>query len=85
MNSSAIGSKIRRRPLFAAVVVGLACLELVACNKQNQQAAEKAPTSKYEVGVVTTKPQTVAITAELPGRISASLVAEVRPRSVASS
>ncbi|WP_321503738.1 efflux RND transporter periplasmic adaptor subunit [Breoghania sp.] len=32
------------------------------------------------VGVMTMHPQTVAITAELPGRTSASLVAEVRPQ-----
>jgi membrane fusion protein (multidrug efflux system) len=33
-----------------------------------------------EVGVVTLHPQSVAITAELPGRTAASLIAEVRPQ-----
>jgi membrane fusion protein (multidrug efflux system) len=33
-----------------------------------------------EVGVITLHPQSVAITAELPGRTAASLIAEVRPQ-----
>ncbi|MDR3497058.1 MAG: efflux RND transporter periplasmic adaptor subunit [Ancalomicrobiaceae bacterium] len=39
-------------------------------------AAQQRP----EVGVVALHPQSVAITAELPGRTAASLVAEVRPQ-----
>ena len=35
---------------------------------------------KPEVGVVTVHPQSVAITAELPGRTTASLTADVRPQ-----
>lgn len=35
---------------------------------------------KPEVGVVELHPQSVAITAELPGRVSAALIAEVRPQ-----
>lgn len=33
-----------------------------------------------QVGVVTVRPQSVAITAEMPGRTTASLIAEVRPQ-----
>ena len=80
MNSSSIGSEMRRRPLIGAAIIGLACLGLAACNDQSQQAGQNASTEKYEVGVTKMEPQTVAITAELPGRTSASLVAEVRPQ-----
>ncbi|PTW60468.1 membrane fusion protein (multidrug efflux system) [Breoghania corrubedonensis] len=80
MISSTIGSKMRRRPLIGAALVGLACLGLAACDEQKQQAENGAPKGKYEVGVIKLEPQTVAITAELPGRTAASLVAEVRPQ-----
>jgi len=38
------------------------------------------PAMKPEVSVVTLRPQSVAITGELPGRTTASLTAEVRPQ-----
>ena len=80
MKSSAIGSKMRRRTAIGAAVVGLAILGLAGCDEQEKKAGQSAPTEKYEVGVVQMEPQTVAITADLPGRTSASLVAEVRPQ-----
>ena len=53
-------------------------LALCACQEKTQAPAAAAP--KAEVSVVTLHPKSVAITATLPGRTSASLIAEVRPQ-----
>jgi membrane fusion protein (multidrug efflux system) len=50
---------------------------LAGCDRRQQVQAPSAPP---EVGVVVIKPQRVALTTELAGRISAYLVAEVRPQ-----
>ena len=55
--------------LLAAVAAG--------CNSE-KAAAPQQPQAR--VSVVVLHPQPVAITAELPGRVSANLVAEVRPQ-----
>jgi len=74
----------RRRPRRArwrAPLALAALLSLAGCDEDG--AAPGGPpqaTSRPEVGVVTLHPQSVAITAELPGRTAASLVAEVRPQ-----
>lgn len=59
-----------------AIVVALAGCKPAS----NDKAAASAETNRPEVGVVTLYPQAVAITAELPGRVVASLTAEVRPQ-----
>lgn len=66
-----------RLVLFTQIAaVGLA---LVACNEQG--APQKATAdAKPEVSAVTLHPQSVTITAEVPGRTAASLIAEVRPQ-----
>jgi membrane fusion protein (multidrug efflux system) len=51
---------------------------LAACNSEKAAAPPAQP--QLQVSVVSLRPQPVAITAELPGRVSASLVAEVRPQ-----
>ncbi|MBB4567988.1 membrane fusion protein (multidrug efflux system) [Rhizobium leucaenae] len=56
-----------------------ATLLLAGCNEQ-KTAQNNAPAVKTEVSAVTLHPQSVAITAELPGRTSAYLIAEVRPQ-----
>ncbi|WP_426130910.1 efflux RND transporter periplasmic adaptor subunit [Pararhizobium sp. PWRC1-1] len=62
--------------LFAGTAMMLA---LASCN--NEKAAEARPAPpKPEIGAQTLHPQTVTLTAELPGRTSAHLVSEVRPR-----
>ena len=67
-----------RRRLAAILVTTVL---LAACSQEGSKApAGMAGASKPEVGVVTLHPQSVAITAELPGRTAASLVAEVRPQ-----
>lgn len=60
-----------------AAVGLLALLGLVACK---EQAGLPPGPSRPQVGVVVLHPQSVAITAELPGRTNASFVAEVRPQ-----
>nr|WP_281434842.1 efflux RND transporter periplasmic adaptor subunit [Rhizobium lusitanum] len=52
---------------------------LVGCNEQ-KNAQSGMPAVKIEVSAMALHPQSVAITAELPGRTSAYLVAEVRPQ-----
>lgn len=59
------------------VMSSLLIIGLGAC-KQSEPLAGAPP--RPEVSVVTLQPQSVQITAELPGRTTASLVAEVRPQ-----
>lgn len=54
---------------------------LVGCEERDAAAPPgPAAQGRPQVGVVTAHPQSVAITAEMPGRTVASLVAEVRPQ-----
>lgn len=52
---------------------------LAGCSEEKQANARSAP-PKAQVGAQTLRPQAVTLTAELPGRTSAHLVSEVRPR-----
>lgn len=53
---------------------------LPACDSGQNSNISSPPATKPQVSVVTLHPQSVAITAELPGRTTASLEAEVRPQ-----
>ncbi|MEG3791862.1 efflux RND transporter periplasmic adaptor subunit [Lysobacter sp. CCNWLW3] len=67
---------ITRAPqLLAATALSLA---LVACGGGEPPGGPGG--QKGQVTVVTLKPETVTLTRELPGRTSASLIAEVRPQ-----
>ena len=56
-------------------------LALVGCDgREAGQPQGPGAQGRPQVGVVTVRPQSVAITAEMPGRTTASLVAEVRPQ-----
>ncbi|MDK4717454.1 efflux RND transporter periplasmic adaptor subunit [Rhizobium sp. CNPSo 4039] len=68
-----------KRHLTRAVASGIVVILLAGCNQQ-PAAQNGGRTVKSEVSAVTLHPQSVAITADLPGRISANLVAEVRPQ-----
>jgi membrane fusion protein (multidrug efflux system) len=71
------------KPRRLAPWTGLLCaaLLLAACSQEQSQApAGMGAAGRPEVGVVTLHPQSVAITAEMPGRTVASLIAEVRPQ-----
>lgn len=58
-----------------ALIVG--ALSVAACGKKEAEAPAAPPA---EVTVVTLKPQEVTLTRELVGRVSAFLIAEVRPQ-----
>jgi membrane fusion protein (multidrug efflux system) len=66
---------VRRLLLSGGALIGMA---LAGCN--SEKAAAPPPQPQAQVSVVVLRPQPVAISAELPGRVAASLVAEVRPQ-----
>ena len=69
-----------RRPVLLLVASALV-LALAGCDgKDAAQPQGAGGQGRPQVGVVTVRPQSVAITAEMPGRTTASLVAEVRPQ-----
>lgn len=71
----------RSQLLLSAALIGAAAL--VGCKKGEAPgggAGAGFSAGPPEVGVVTIKAERMSLTAELPGRISASLVAEVRPQ-----
>jgi membrane fusion protein (multidrug efflux system) len=61
--------------LAGTVLLGAA---LAGCN--SEKAAAPPPQPQAQVSVVVLRSKPVAISAELPGRVAASLVAEVRPQ-----
>ncbi|WP_091636334.1 efflux RND transporter periplasmic adaptor subunit [Lysobacter sp. cf310] len=63
----------------AVITVAVLALSLAACGKGGEPQGGPGG-QKGQVTVVTLKPETVTLTRELPGRTSASLVAEVRPQ-----
>ena len=68
-------------PLGAAVLIALS---LAACGEKKEAGGAGAPGSAAppppEVGVITAQPESVGLTTELPGRLEASRVAQVRAR-----
>ena len=63
--------------IFAAAALFAVCI-LAGCQNSGAKAPGQAGTP--EVVVVEMKPERVAVTTELPGRISAFLIADVRPQ-----
>lgn len=72
------------RPLPRAPFALALVLALAACSADKSADAPAAPAAAAmppaQVGVVTTKAETVTLTRELSGRVSPFLVAEVRPQ-----
>jgi membrane fusion protein (multidrug efflux system) len=76
--------RIAGRPAIAFALIGLMVM-MTACERNPSGQAGGPPGGgpgggKVQVSVVTLHPRAVAITAELPGRTAAALVAEVRPQ-----
>lgn len=63
----------------SAIAIFTAAATLAGCDFMSSDRSKASPV-RPEVGVVTLHPRNVAIASELPGRIVASLVAEVRPQ-----
>jgi membrane fusion protein (multidrug efflux system) len=66
------------RPLWVAGV--LSAFLLAGCGPSNKDAAAGAPPPLAQVGVVTVALSDIGLTTELPGRLEASRVAQVRAR-----
>jgi len=69
--------RVNKRTKVCLTLLGM--FALAACNGE-QSSQSGGPAIKSEVSAVILHPQSVAITAEVPGRTAASLVAEVRPQ-----
>jgi membrane fusion protein (multidrug efflux system) len=69
----------RIRIVFFTLSVLAGSVALVGCGQEDQQAAIPA-IQAVPVGVVTLQSQSVTLTKELPGRIAASQIAEIRPQ-----
>lgn len=74
MSATRLSARTSIRLLTAAIPM----LVLAACG--NKQPAPVAPAPPAEVGVVTIAPTRLALTTELPGRLEASRVSQVRAR-----
>lgn len=67
-------------PMRAVPMLAAALLALAACDQAQTQQPTQAPPPPPEVAVVTLAPRKIEIHTELPGRIAAFRVAEVRPQ-----
>lgn len=63
---------------FSAIVMALIILS--GCGQPEQAQAKGPAMQAMPVGVVTVKSQAITLTKELPGRVSASQIAEIRPQ-----
>ncbi len=79
-SSGPIRSAVRRRAGRSALVGALLLAASLGACKDQATTGMPPGAAKPQVGVVVLHPQSVAITAELPGRTNASFVAEVRPQ-----
>jgi membrane fusion protein (multidrug efflux system) len=68
------------RRTVGIAVAAAACLAIFSATPAAAQMMPGGAAQRPEVGVVVIHPRSVAITAELPGRTTASLTAEVRPQ-----
>jgi membrane fusion protein, multidrug efflux system len=64
-------------PFNRSSILGLVCVSILTACSSAKPTVQSAPP---EVGVVTLHPQPVTITTDLPGRMAAYRIAEVRPQ-----
>ncbi len=69
-----------RHPLVRFAFPALALFTLAACSDSGADEAQGGGMPPAQVGVVTVQPETLPILNELPGRITPTRIAEVRPR-----
>jgi membrane fusion protein, multidrug efflux system len=72
-----LSQRLLRLPAALAV---LSLASLASCSDSGQQGGPPTANVRAQVSVVTLHPQSVVLTADVPGRTAASLVAEVRPQ-----
>jgi membrane fusion protein (multidrug efflux system) len=70
----------RAMPLVGLSVAAVCAVALAACGKKDAGGAAGGGMPPAEVGFVTVAPRPVGLTSELPGRLEASRVAQVRAR-----
>lgn len=81
MSTLTLARRHRRRGASRFGAAAALLLSLTACGDgQDKATAPSGAGQKPQVSVVTLHPQSVAVTAELAGRTTASLTAEVRPQ-----
>ena len=78
--SVAVPARSRRMPFSQVLLVSLSALVIAGCGKGDTKAATGAAPPPAEVGVVTVALGDVGLVTELPGRLEASRVAQVRAR-----
>lgn len=72
-----------RFSLLATVVAACALVTLAGCSRTSAEssgASKAAAAPEKEVGTVTLKHETLALSTELPGRTAAPVIAEIRPQ-----
>ena len=67
-------------PIWRTLVLSGLTLTLIACSPKTDTGGARMQMPPAEVGVITVQPGAVALNTELPGRLEASRVAEVRAR-----
>lgn len=72
----------KNRNIGILVLIGIMSMVwgLPACDKPKETSTHQGAQQEAEVSVMTLQPEQVAVTTELSGRVSAHLVAEVRPQ-----
>ena len=78
--SVAVPARFRLMPFSQLVLVSLCALVIAGCSKGDSKAVAGAAPAPAEVGVVTVALGDVGLVTELPGRLEASRVAQVRAR-----
>jgi membrane fusion protein (multidrug efflux system) len=69
-----------RFPLLAAALAACTLAMVAGCSRPGAASPKAATAPEKEVGTVTLKHETLALSTELPGRTAAPVIAEIRPQ-----